>query len=170
MDITQASPKFLFSLAKNFIASENITYEDSETSYYDSYDTSEYSDNIFKFLKERGFTKHRNLGMDKFFYTFIKENRDYLFNEAPITDYSLLAIPEVKYYKFNWEVKITRTIDEIYEHSHNSYLDIEDAEEEVRYERDQGDIYYNEGRELDSNIRNEEVDEDYIEKFRRVNN
>lgn len=168
MDITKATPKFLLSLAKNFIASENITYEDTETSYFESADTTEYSDQIFKYLRERGFTKHRNLGMDKFFYTFIKQNRDYIFDEAPITDYSVLVIPEIKYYTFNWEVVEIQTVDATYKHTHNTYLDLEDAEEEVRFERDQGNIYYNEGNEISYDVRSTEIEDDSINRFRQV--
>lgn len=168
MDIRKASPKFLFSLAKNFISSFDITYEDTESTYFDSYETTEYSDEVYRFLKERGLCKYRGDEIDKFFFSFIKKNRDLLFEEEPITDYSLLEIPQIKHYKFDWQVVMVQTVNATYEHSHSSYLDIDDAEEEVRYAKDQGDIYHDAGREKNYDINNVETEDENIRNFQEV--
>lgn len=166
MNIIQSSNKFLFKLAKSFIQDYNISYEETHYNFYeDEGETSNYSDKIIKFLYERGFLKH---GSEEFFYVFIFNNREYLFSSKPFDNYSLLRIPELRRFAFEWNTKQTLTISATYAHSLSTFLDDDQVADRISYLRYNGDIYPADGDEIDYDTLDSELDEDDIDNIREI--
>lgn len=165
MNIATASPKFLYTLAKHFIDSEKITYEKALSSFYDQDDTTDYAFQIKRFLKERNLS---SWGSDHFLYTYIKINLDVLFDTDGPVDFSEIEIPKLNTYKYIWDTDQTIRCNIKYEHTFESYLDGEDAEQELEYDRYNGNVYPEDGREVDRDVTDTELHTDSIEKFRKI--
>lgn len=163
MDITKASPKFLLTLAKNFVETEQVSLEEAEdSSFYESDDTTYYADKIRTYMKERGLTMYND--QDKFLYTFIQENMRQVF-DGESNDYSSLIMPELRTYRYIWDTRQILTVNARYEHEFSSYLDPENAEAEVDHDRYNGNISPGDGREISYDILDSDLDEDSIERF-----
>ena len=169
MDITKASPQFLYKLAKNFIESNGISYEDTEIDFFnEDYDEpTEFADQIKTFLKERGLISTK-IDSDEFFYAFITNNKEFLFDKKNLDSYSYLQIPKLRKYQFDWDARKTQTIRVSYRHSMQTFLDKENAESKIQVYRYNGDIYLEDGDETYYDVIDSEINDDSVENFREI--
>lgn len=167
MDLTKASPKFLFTLAKNFVASEGITPEEVENeAFFESDSLTEYGEKILDFLKERGLNQTDD--EDYFFYSFIKENMREIFSTDFNNNFSSLSIPKLRTYRYNWDTKENLTIQSKYQHEYKSYLDPYNAELQLEYDRYNNNVYPEDGKQIYHDVLDRESYDDDIEDFHEV--
>lgn len=168
MNLISASKKFLYKLAKNFIESYNISYEETNyNSYHSDGEISRYFNKIIKFLNERGLLKD---GEDEFFYVFIKKNRDYLFSSKPFSDNLPLEMPALRRFSFNWNTTQSMRISATYLHKLSTFLDEDEVEDRILYLRYNGEIYPADGDEIDYETLDSDLEEDDIDNIKEIIN